>query len=251
VDDVGRHLYLDLLTRALANTIYQDDAWLPNGAEAPFDATRRAGGADWPKVAHTMVGLKRLDNLRALAQRALDEAIPGDFIETGVWRGGCCILLRGVLAASGVTDRKVYVADSFEGFPPPNPDAPHHDKTLGLILRRSPQLAIGLAEVKRNFTRYNLLDDQVVFVKGFFKDTLASLDARSFALLRLDCDLYEPTMEALSALYPRLSSGGYVIVDDYNWIPECRAAVNGYRDSMSISAPIHAIDESGVWWRKE
>jgi O-methyltransferase len=248
--DLGRHLYLDLLIRTLANTIYQDGAWVPNGTEVPFDSAQRAAGADWPKMAHTMVGLRRLENLRELVQSTVDEAIPGDFIETGVWRGGCCILMRGVLAASGVTDRRVYVADSFEGFPPPNPDARHTDKTLGLLLHASPQLAIGLAEVKQNFARYNLLDDQVVFVKGFFRDTLPGLDAGPLALIRLDCDLYEPTADALSALYPRLSSGGYVIVDDYNWIPECRAAVTSCRSSMAITAPIHEIDGNAVWWRK-
>jgi len=248
--DLGRQLYLDLLIRTLANTIYQDAAWRPNGAEVPFDSEQRAAGADWPKVAHTMVGLRRLENLRELAQSTIDEAIPGDFIETGVWRGGSCILMRGVLAASGVTDRKVYAADSFEGFPPPNPDAHQTDKTLSLILHRSPQLVIGLEEVKQNFARYNLLDDQVVFVKGLFKDTLPALDAGPFALIRLDCDLYEPTVDALSALYPRLSSGGYVIIDDYNWIRECRAAVTDCRSSMAISAPIHEIDQTGVWWRK-
>lgn len=250
--DRGRSLYLDLLMRTLTNTIYQDASVKPgpDGVESPFDAERRAMGADWPKVAHTMVGLKRLENVRALAQSAIDEAIPGDFIETGVWRGGTCILMRGIIAANGVTDRKVYVADSFEGFPAPSPEIHPKDKEFGFLLHGCSQLVIPLEEVKENFRRYGLLDDRVVFVKGLFKDTLPALDAGSFAVMRLDGDLYGSTMDALSALYPRLSSGGYVIVDDYNWIAACRDAVTDYRSSMAISAPIQEIDESGVWWRK-
>ena len=195
-----------------------------------------------------MVGVQRLQNVRDLVQAALDENIPGDFIETGVWRGGCCILMRGVLAANGVSDRKVYVADSFAGLPPPNPELYPDDK--GLDLHLFEQLAIPLEEVQDNFARYGLLDDQVVFVKGLFKDTLPTLDSGPFSLIRLDGDLYESTMDALEALYPKVSSGGFVIIDDFGVIPACRKAVMDYRARTGIVAVIRDIDGVGVWWRK-
>jgi O-methyltransferase len=66
--------------------------------------------------------LRRLENLRELTQRVVDEGVTGDLIETGAWRGGCCILMRGVLKANAIQDRKVYVADSFSGLPPPDPE---------------------------------------------------------------------------------------------------------------------------------
>jgi O-methyltransferase len=248
VPELGGSLYLDLLIRTLTNTIYEDASVGADGLEVPFDSERRASGADWPKFAHTMVGVKRLENLRELVQRTIDEPIPGDFIETGVWRGGSCILMRGVLAANGVTDRNVYVADSFEGFPPPCPGKRSKDKVLNL--HRFSHLAVPVEEVRENFARYGLLDVRVIFVKGLFKDTLPTLDAGPFALIRLDGDLYESTLDALSALYPKLSSGGYVIIDDYNWIPACRDAVTDFRSQIAISAPIHEIDQTGVWWRK-
>jgi O-methyltransferase len=115
----ARELYLDLLIRALANTLYGDpniDYW----HDRVFDPSLREEGKDWPRDAHTMVGLARLRSLRTLAERTLAEGVQGDFIETGVWRGGCCILLRGVLAAHGDTHRRVYAADSFRGLPPPS-----------------------------------------------------------------------------------------------------------------------------------
>ena len=242
-----RDLYLDLLMRVLANTIYGDPPTSPNNPTA-YNSELREIGRDWPSIAHTMVGMRRLQNLRELAQRALDDNIAGDFIETGVWRGGCCILMRGVLAANGVSDRKVYVADSFAGLPAPNVDAFPAD--AGWDLRRHKQLSVSVAEVESNFARYGLLDEQVVFVKGWFSDTLASLEAGPFALIRLDGDLYESTYVALEALYPRLSPGGFVIIDDLNSLPPCRRAVDDYRSRAGIETIIEEIDWSAGWWRK-
>src|SRR5260370_42154744 len=113
-----------------------------------------------------MIGVRRLENVRELAQRVIDDRIPGDFIETGVWRGGCCILMRGILAANAIKDRKVYAIDSFEGLPPPKPDLFPQDEDLNLHLH--PELAVSLEQVQANFARYGLLDEQVVFVKGLF-----------------------------------------------------------------------------------
>jgi len=189
-----RDLYLDLLIKILANTIYGDPAFgifmhpavTPDNM-AEFGAAYREVGLDWPSAAHTMVGVRRLQNLRDLAQRAIDDGIPGDFIEAGVWRGGCCILLRGVLKANAIADRKVYVADSFSGLPPPDPA---FEPDRGHDYSKNEQLAVSADQVRENFARYGLLDDQVVFVEGLFQETLPHLDAGPFALMRLDADLY-------------------------------------------------------------
>ena len=242
-----RELYLDLLIKTLTNLIYGDPSTHPSNS-GPFRPELRSEGRDWPAVAHTMVGVRRLENVRELAQRVIDEGIPGDFVETGVWRGGTCILLRGILAANAINDRKVYVADSFAGLPPPKPHAFPQDEGLNLHLH--PELAVSLEQVKANFARYGLLDEQVVFVKGLFQDTLPSLDVGPFALIRLDGDLYESTYVALKTLYPNVSPGGFVIIDDYGAVPSCRAAVLDYRTLMGIEVSMHEIDWTGVWWRK-
>jgi O-methyltransferase/8-demethyl-8-(2,3-dimethoxy-alpha-L-rhamnosyl)tetracenomycin-C 4'-O-methyltransferase len=243
----ARELYLDLLIKTLANLIYEDPSINP-GNFGPFQPELRWEGRDWPAVAHTMIGVRRLENVRELAQRVVDDGIPGDFIETGVWRGGCCILMRGILAANAITDRKVYAVDSFEGLPPPKPEQFPQDKDLNLHLYK--ELAVSLDEVKANFARYGLLDDQVVFVKGLFQDTLPSLDAGPFSMIRLDGDLYESTYIALDALYPKLSPGGVIILDDVNMLPPCRQAVMDYRSRMRITTVMHEVDWSASWWQK-
>jgi len=242
-----RDLYLDLLINTLANTIYQDRSIDPSNAGS-FQPGLRAEGRDWPAVAHTMIGVQRLKNVQELAQRVINEGVPGDFVEAGVWRGGCCILMRGILEAYGIADRKVYAIDSFAGLPPPNPQSFPQDS--GFELHLHSELAVPIEKVKANFARYGLLDDQVMFVKGLFQDTLPSLKAGPFALLRLDADTYEATHIALRELYPRLSPGGFVIVDDYGAYEPCRMAVSDYRSLMDIDAPIHEIDWTGVWWQK-
>lgn len=244
----ARELYADLLVRNIVDGIYGEPwegPWRPGNK---FDRGPHPPGVLGPTVAHTMVGVDRLDNVRRLMQLALDEKIPGDFIETGVWRGGCCILMRGMLAANEIGDRKVYVADSFAGVPPPRPDVYPADRDLRFDL--STELAVSLETVKENFRRYGLLDDQVVFVEGLFSQTLPALGPGPFALARLDGDLYESTYIALQCLYPKLSPGGFLIVDDYGVIKACRQAVEDYRTEHNIDAPIEWIDRTGIWWRR-
>ena len=157
------------------------------------------------------------------------------------WRGGATIFMRAVLKAYGVTDRYVWVADSFEGLPPPETGKYPHD--AGDRLHEARELAVSLEEVKANFERYGLLDDQVRFLKGWFRDTLPAAPIERLAVLRLDGDMYESTMDTLVNLYPKLSEGGYAIVDDYGAIPACRQAVNDYRSANAITEKIrNSID---------
>ncbi len=195
---------------------------------------------------HTMMGRKRLDNLEFCLERILADGVPGDLIETGVWRGGATIFMRGVLAAYGVRDRIVWVADSFAGFPAPRLP---QDAAVDYSTTRSDE-AISLDEVKALFARYDLLDDQVRFLKGWFRDTLPGAPIERLALLRLDGDLYESTMDALGPLYPKLAPGGYVIVDDYFSCPPCAEAVRDYRRSHGVTDEIVPIDGQSVFWRK-
>ena len=221
-----------------------------NGARLVIKTSTEAreDGRDWPPTAETMIGLKRLDNLQYCVETVCAEGIPGDLIETGVWRGGATIFMRAILAAWGVTDRTIWVADSFKGLPPPRPEL--YPADAGLRLDLEPKLAVGLEQVKANFTRYGLLDDQVQFLVGWFRDTLPEAPISQLAVMRLDGDLYESTMDALAALYPKLSPGGFVIIDDYGVIPACRKAVTDFREKFGIDDSIHEIDSSGVFWRR-
>jgi O-methyltransferase len=211
---------------------------------APFDFEAREIGVELPPTAHTMIGLKRLDNLHFCVEDVLNKGVLGDLIETGVWRGGAVIFMRAILKAHDVRDRCVWVADSFEGFPRGNPEKYVMDVgAQGL-------LAVSIDEVKSHFKNYGLLDDQVKFLKGFFSETLPVAPIKSLSVVRLDADQYGSTMDGLTNLYPKLSVGGYLIVDDYGAVPGACDAVNEYRKAHNISDPIQVIDETGVYWQR-
>ena len=240
-------LYLDLLKRILSNTIYGDENVGPFQPPV-FDPALRSRGADWPKCAHTMIGLKRLDNLQYCVEEALARHVAGDLVETGVWRGGAAIFMRAILKAYGVTNRRVWAADSFQGLP--HPDVQRYPHDSGDAHHRYGLLAVSLEEVHENFRRYGLLDDQVRFLKGWFRDTLPAAPIERVAVLRLDGDMYESTWDALTSLYPKLSVGGYAIIDDYKVIRGCRQAVDEYRSGQGIADEIMEIDWAGVFWRR-
>ncbi len=210
-------------------------------------AESREEGRIWPGYADTMIGLKRLDNLQFCVETVIRERIAGDLIETGVWRGGACILMRAVLAAYAIEDRKVYVADSFAGLP--TPDAEKFPADKGDDHHIHSILAVSQQEVENNFRRFGLLDDQVVFLKGWFKDTLPNAPVEQLAVLRLDGDMYGSTWDALTNLYPKLSSGGFCIIDDYA-LEGCRRAVDDFRVMHGIQAEMKVVDWSGTYWRK-
>ena len=276
--DLARGLYLDLLKRTLTGAVAEDNdsilggvrtsgssvfwkAWADAAGKLagrfgfelaykkPYDPELRAVGQDWPARADSMIGLRRMDNLQECIETVLREDVPGDLIETGVWRGGATIFMRGVLKAHGDTTRTVWVADSFEGLPPP--DAARYPADAGDTLFKLGGLAIGVDRVRHNFERYDLLDDQVRFLPGWFKDTLPSAPIQQIAVMRLDGDLYESTWQAIEALYPKLSPGGFCIVDDYgDLVTQCQQAIHDYRQAHGIAEPIVDIDGTGAFWRK-
>ena len=257
----ARDLYLDLLKRSVGDFIYDTDknqaenlkrnqltyVDLRTGQKHYIRSYEemKENGLTSSNTAFTIIGMKRLNHLQEAVETILKEDIPGDFIETGVLRGGACIFMRGVLKAYTCTDRRVWVADSFAGFPEEGLLAWGIEDPAAFNT-----LAASLETVKENFSRYQLLDDQVRFLSGWFKDTLPSAPIEQLALIRLDGDMYSSTMESISALYPKLSSGGYLIVDDYYAFKECRQAIRDYRKEHGIIEPIERVDPVCVYWRK-
>ena len=213
-----------------------------------YNAHARDVGLDWPSRAFTMVGRQRLRNFRTCIEAALDANIAGDIVETGVWRGGASILARAVLAARGVTDRRVYVADSFAGLPPP--DTASFPADEGDQLHTYAELAVSRAQVEANFARFGLLDNQVVFIEGWFRDTMPHFPAQRIAVLRLDGDMYESTIDPLKHLWHRVSPGGSIIVDDYYVMPACRQAVQDFCAGIGVTPGLQEIDGMGVYFRK-
>jgi O-methyltransferase len=274
----GASLYLDLLKKTLTGSIYDESAWWvvePRMAKQkdflgvygwikatiiqalrkkslllvrtrPYDPARREGGNDWPMVGFTMVGHRRLDNIRACIESVIANKISGDFVECGVWRGGSAIFAKAVFKVYGVTDRKVWLADSFEGMPALETAADSVDADLSWM----GYLAVSQEDVEHNFRRFDLFDDGVRFIKGWFSESLPGAPIEQIAILRLDGDHYSSTMDALTSLHGKLSKGGFVIVDDYVHYAGCRAAVTEFRAAHGITSKLIPIDDWAVYWRE-
>jgi O-methyltransferase len=204
----------------------------------------RAAGMDWPAHGLTMVGLDRLDDLQACVESVVRDGVEGDLIEAGAWRGGASILMRATLDSLGA-DRTVWVADSFQGFP-----APQDTSRGGDELSAFDFLAVAVEEVRENFNRLGL-DRGVELLPGFFDQTLPGLAGRRWAVIRVDADTYEATRLALECLYPGLSTGGHLVVDDYGALEECRRAVDEFRREHGVAEPLEEVDWTGVRWRRE
>jgi O-methyltransferase len=238
-------MYLHLMKLAITDSVYND-----------LDEVAHKGFIN-PTRALSMIGIPRLDNVIEAARTVIAEGIPGDFIETGCWRGGSTMLMRAALTAFGDTERRIWVADSFEGLP--KPDVETYPIDAGDEHHTFTYLAVSIEEVKASFKRFDLLDDRVHFLKGWFRDTIPTAPIEQLAILRLDGDMYESTIIPLEALYPKVSRGGYVIVDDYGCIQQCRTAVNDYRKAHGIVTPLIRIDSlpggfenmNAVYWRVE
>ncbi len=268
--DTPEELYLDLLKRVLTRFNFGESylrlqkpdglvGWAyslmqrefsARGLEllrvARFSPVAREFGLDWPLEAETMVGLKRLDNLEFCVREVVRNEVPGDLIECGAWRGGCCIYMRAVLKIVGDRSRRVWVADSFEGLPKVDPVMYPEDAAIW----QGGEMAVSIEEVRANFAKFGMLDDRVKFLKGFFVDTLPTAPIEKLAILRLDADLYESTTQGLEYLYPKLSIGGYVIIDDYN-LAGARKATLDYLETHGIKAKFIRIDHNGIYWQKE
>ena len=154
-----------------------------------------------------MVGIQQLDQMQFCINDVIDRRIPGDLLEAGVWRGGMTIFMRAVLKSRCENQRRVWAVDSYSGLPEP-------ETKFNSFGWKTGAMAVSLEEVKNNFLRYGLLDDRVIFLKGFFKDTLPKAQISELSILRVDADLYESTLDVLNNLYPKLSVGGYAIFDD-------------------------------------
>jgi hypothetical protein len=249
----GVALYLDLLKRVLTGTLFAAEPDADNKDELRYIA----GFIDHyiKGKAISMLPLVRLDNLQSCIEDVIAQRVHGDFIETGVWRGGATIFMRAVLKAHGITDRTVWVADSFEGLPEPDAEKfPIEARAFkGAIMQNHyKRFAAGLEDVQANFAAFGLLDEQVRFLKGWFKDTLPNAPIESLAILRLDGDYYESTLDGLRNLYDKLSLGGYVIVDDYGeetWT-ECRRAVDEFREERKIVGALVRVDSKCYYWQR-
>ena len=175
--------------------------------------------------------------------------VPGAFVECGVWRGGS--MMAAALALSGASKREFFLFDTYEGMPPPSDvDIDFRGNTAERLLN-DPSLAgditavAHLDEVRRNMASTKYPESQIHYIEGKVEDTIPAMAPDQIALLRLDTDWYESTRHELEHLFPRLVSGGVLIVDDYGHWKGARQAVDEYLDSTGIRLLLCRIDFTG------
>lgn len=194
---------------------------------------------------------------REACRSLIARGIPGDFVECGVACGAHPAVMAAVVDEARA-DRRIHLFDSFEGIPVagPNdteqPGLPQSQRRDG-ALETTGVSACSLADVRLNFLSWGASDERCVFHPGWFQHTVAEAAKTlgPIAYLRLDGDLYESTRVCLEALYPLVSPGGLVVVDDYA-LSGCRKAVDGYLAARGETVEIVPIQGGGgpVWWRR-
>lgn len=235
---------------AVRKMIHSAEAFLlPGGVRlarwSRFDPAKRKDGLDWPIHAETMVGLERLNQLHQALDTIEEEKIPGNILEAGVWRGGAMIFVAQYLNVWQLSGRKVFACDSFQGLPRAQKEFPVDE---GDTWHSYDYLSVSLEQVQENFASYMVPMDNVVFVKGFFSESLENLDCGPLAILRMDGDMYSSTTQTLHQLFDKVSEGGFVIIDDWQ-LEGARKAVRDFLEARSLDPHIHEIKGAGAYFR--
>jgi O-methyltransferase len=189
----------------------------------------------------TMTSIYNMFALYSAVNYLVKAQVPGDVVECGVWRGGSAMLAALTLMKVGDANRKIFLYDTFEGMPKPATQDVRHDGQSAETLwaeqggdRESQWARASQKEVEDNMAGTSYPKDRVIYVKGKVEETIPSVIPSKVALLRLDTDWYESTKHELTELFPRLSRGGALLVDDYGWWKGSRAAVDEYFSDKPI-----------------
>ncbi|HEY5627302.1 MAG TPA: TylF/MycF/NovP-related O-methyltransferase [Nitrospira sp.] len=196
------------------------------------------------------------ERIRALcsAVRYIEVAgIEGAIVECGVWRGGSMMAVARTLMNRGTTNRDLYLFDTFEGMSEPGiHDVATTGETAKELLDCSSRTQedmvwcyAPLEQVKQAMSLTEYPAARIQFVQGRVEDTLRKVFPDNIALLRLDTDWYESTRHELEQLFPRLSRGGVLILDDYGHWQGARRAVDEYLHDHQIKMLLHPIDYTG------
>lgn len=183
---------------------------------------------------YTMTSRERLNALILATRYVSQHDIQGDIVECGVWRGGSMHAVVHTLLALNDTERELYLFDTYEGMPPPSEKDLRRDGASAVQLlnkksKDSPIWAVAtLEDVQEGFRGLSYPTEKVHFVKGLVEETVPAQAPERISILRLDTDWYESTRHELEHLYPRLVSGGVLLIDDYGWWQGSRQAVDEF-----------------------
>ncbi|MGH8678072.1 MAG: TylF/MycF/NovP-related O-methyltransferase [Burkholderiales bacterium] len=202
---------------------------------------------------YTMTSPERLFSLIEAVRYISRAAIAGDVVECGVWRGGSMMAAALTLVEEGDRERDLYLVDTFEGMSAPSEhDVAVNGTSASFLLDQQdkfdPDSAwcyATLDEVRAAMATIGYDMGRMHFIQGKVEDTIPEHAPHSIAMLRLDTDWYESTRHELEHLYPRLSPGGVLIIDDYGHWKGCRQAVDEYFEARNIRLLLNRVDYTG------
>lgn len=203
----------------------------------------------------TMTSIERMYSLFQAVKYVIDADISGDFVECGVWRGGSVMLIAETLLYKGVSDRQIYLYDTFDGMSAPTTVdidlyGGQAKEMLEAESRREDALVWCVApldDVRENLEKTSYPMENFKLIKGKVEDTIPSHAPQTISLLRLDTDWYESTKVEMDHLYPRLVQDGVLIVDDYGHWRGSRLAIDEYLNELPPRKKIilHRVDYTG------
>jgi O-methyltransferase len=200
----------------------------------------------------TMTSDERISALCHAVRYVTKHGIPGDIAECGVWRGGSMMAAALTLLGERDLARTLYLFDTFEGMPPPTDidRAAESGKSAALLLEAADESSLIVArapldDVRANLASTNYPADRIRFIKGRVEDTIPREAPERIAILRLDTDWYASTRHELIHLYPRLSVGGVLVIDDYGHWEGARKAVDEYINDNRLRLLLQRIDYTG------
>jgi hypothetical protein len=223
-------------------------------ARLPVEATARDIELINSLKPFTMTSSERLWSLINAVRHVVDNRIPGDFVECGVWRGGSVMAMATELSSLGIQERRIWLYDTFSGMTAPtSADIEAGTGVSAAAMLESTVVAdgdnvwcvAGLEDVTANVCSTGYPKGNFEFVEGDVTQTLHQVYPEKISLLRLDTDWYESTRVELEVLYPRLSVGGVCIFDDYGHWQGARKAVDEYFEKLGHRPYMHPIDYSG------
>jgi len=226
----------------------------PRSMRLPLESTLLDRETISSLAPYTMTSPERLWSLLGAVRHVVSTGVEGDFVECGVWRGGSVMAMASELNRQGVSDRDIWLYDTFAGMTAPTAaDVEAGTGNLADFMLATTPLEAGknvwcvasLSDVKKNLRETGYPFDRFVFVEGDVALTLRESVPDKISLLRLDTDWYESTLVELEVLYPKLSLGGVLILDDYGHWQGARQAVDEYFDQIGLRPYMHPIDYSG------
>ncbi|MFA5050695.1 MAG: TylF/MycF/NovP-related O-methyltransferase [Patescibacteria group bacterium] len=205
---------------------------------------------------YSLVGEKGLAQTYDLVEKVVDNNLEGGLVECGVAQGGCAALMASLIFEKNNQTRKLWLCDSYEGLPDPTKED-FDQKMCSTGTHTQPMdkgFCLGtLEQVKQLMLEtFNFPKDKIIFVKGWFKDTLPlkNKEIGKIAILRIDADWYDSTKECLEYLYDQVVAKGFIIIDDYGTCFGCQKAVDEFLASRGLTVEIKFDGRGGCYWIK-